>query len=326
MAFTSKFMWLAKIFTNRSLITQLTMVFVLLMLFWFAGAYKLMTNLFNFQLITQAETMVNNAEALGDHVSQNGRFWIKSGADYGGKWIDKIATQDGQFFYSKNPAMVQREFSDQIYANGFPARFRLTALDVMNPNNAPNDFERKALTEIKAALSQKPKHQYSNNKFEYVKPIYYVASCLACHGDVKNAPASVRQLYGETNGYGYKVGDLAGAISVSIEVDKSKLIGDVIDYWVVMLFVLSTVLFFAFVFRLTKYISRVSTQISTYQRGQPIGINSHEIDKNSSNELHGLIQSIAAVMELMEGTHKQVLILTDRLKKNEKMETSNGKS
>lgn len=325
MTFKSTSMELVKIFTNRSLITQLTTVFILLMLFWFAGAYKFMNNLFNFQLITQAETMVNNAEALGDHVSQNGRFWIKSGADYGGKWIDKIASPDGQFFYSKNPAMIQREFSDQIYANGFPARFRLTALDVMNPNNAPNDFERKALTEIKASLSQNPKHQYTNNKFEYVKPIYYVASCLACHGDVKSAPASVRQLYGETNGYGYKVGDLAGALSVSIEVDKSKLIGDVVDSNIIIFIVLPTFLFFAFVFRLTKYISKVSTQISSYQRGQPIGINTHTIDKNSSNELHGLIQSIAAVMELMEGTYKQVLMLTDRLKSADKKEPGNGK-
>ena len=44
-------------------------------------------------------------------------------------------------FYSKNPALAQREFSEVVEHSASPAKFRLTSHNVMNPNNKPDVFE-----------------------------------------------------------------------------------------------------------------------------------------------------------------------------------------
>jgi len=58
----------------------------------------------------------------------------------------------------------------------------------------------------------------------YTQPIIVKKACLTCHGDKANAPEYVQNHY-ET-GYGYKVGDLRGAVSIIVpaqEFQKSRL-------------------------------------------------------------------------------------------------------
>ena len=52
-------------------------------------------------------------------------------------------------FYSKNPALAQREFSEAVERSPSPSKFRLTSHNVMNPNNKPDAFEDGALREIR---------------------------------------------------------------------------------------------------------------------------------------------------------------------------------
>jgi hypothetical protein len=149
------------------------------------------------------------------------RKWI---ADHGGVFVEKLPwvqpnpylinvgkeaeTTDieGRRFARKNPAMVTKELSKYSREMGF-YWFHITSLKLTNPENAPDAFEKKAL------------HQFENNSLKeiihiesidsskylrYISPLYIEEACLQCHAKD-----------------GYKIGDIRGAISVTIPLNKT---------------------------------------------------------------------------------------------------------
>ena len=95
-----------------------------------------------------------------------------------------------------------------------------------NINNTPDSFEEKALINFKelhktGQLTDKS-HVFEVTKDDVakiVKPIMVGAPCLTCHGDKNQIDAEVAGIimkkYPDDKAFGYKIGDLRGAISVS---------------------------------------------------------------------------------------------------------------
>lgn len=147
------------------------------------------------------------------------RKWV---ADHGGVFIEKrpgvnpnpylkgmkseIIDVEGKRYVKRNPAMVTKELSKYSEKEGL-YWFHITSLKLTNPENAPDEFEKKALLEfeksdIREAFSvQKIK---SSLYLRYISPLYVEDSCLGCHAK-----------------QGYKVGDIRGAISITIPLDKT---------------------------------------------------------------------------------------------------------
>ncbi|MBI5098730.1 MAG: DUF3365 domain-containing protein [Nitrospirae bacterium] len=143
------------------------------------------------------------------------RRWI---ADHGGIFIEKVPWKkpnpylsepevedvSGRKYLKESPAMVTKELSE--YAKKAGAYwFNITSLKLINPRNAPDEFEKTALI---AFESDKIKESSVTVKigpsyfYRYIAPLYIEAPCLKCHAH-----------------QGYKVGDVRGAISVSIPMD-----------------------------------------------------------------------------------------------------------
>src|SRR3989338_2307219 len=85
--------------------------------------------------------------------------------------------------------------------------FHITSLKLTNPENAPDPFERQALL----AFEQEDLREFTSIEtinrqayLRYISPLYVEEACLQCH---------VKQ--------GYKLGDVRGAISVSLPMDKT---------------------------------------------------------------------------------------------------------
>lgn len=143
------------------------------------------------------------------------RRWV---ADHGGVFVEKLpwvepnpylrnaAITDvrGKRYVKENPAMVTKQLSryaerEKLYV------FHITSLKLLNPENAPDEFETAALKDFETTRTNEastvekigPSHYY-----RYIAPLYVEQPCLECHA---------RQ--------GYKVGDVRGAISVSIPMD-----------------------------------------------------------------------------------------------------------
>ncbi|MDI6743750.1 MAG: DUF3365 domain-containing protein [Thermodesulfovibrionales bacterium] len=145
------------------------------------------------------------------------RRWI---ADHGGVFVERlpwikpnpylkgmkseIVDTEGMRYVKRNPAMVTKELSMYAAKEGL-FWFHITSLKLMNPENAPDAFEKKALQDFE---TKKLKDSSTVEKigrsyyFRYIAPLYVEKACLHCHDK-----------------QGYNVGDIRGAISVSIPMD-----------------------------------------------------------------------------------------------------------
>jgi len=143
------------------------------------------------------------------------RRWI---ADHGGVFVEKlpwvkqnpylpdslIKDEQGKRYVKENPAMVTKQLSRYAQKEGLYF-FHITSLKLLNPENAPDNFERNALQDFETKKfkdSSKVEKIGNSYYFRYIAPLYVEEACLHCH-----------------NKQGYKIGDIRGAISVSVPMD-----------------------------------------------------------------------------------------------------------
>lgn len=143
------------------------------------------------------------------------RYWS---AQYRGLFVEKtdgvesnphlenpdITDISGKVYTKKNPAIMTREVSDLAAREGKFA-FRITSLNPLNPNNAPDGFEIDALHRFENGEPDARTRETVDGKvlFRYMGPLYVEQGCLACHAK-----------------QGYVEGQLRGGISVSFDITK----------------------------------------------------------------------------------------------------------
>ncbi len=137
-------------------------------------------------------------------------------ASYGGVYVEKkdgvqstpyinnpdITTADGRTFTIRTPAMMTREISE-LTRKGREFSYHITSLKPLNPANAPDESERRALVSFESGK----KEAYWEEEIDgvpfmrYMAPLRTEKLCLQCHA-----------------AQGYKVGDIRGGISVNIPI------------------------------------------------------------------------------------------------------------
>ncbi len=115
-----------------------------------------------------------------------------------------IKTVDGRVFTLRNHAIMTSEISKILREyNGI--QFRITSRQLLNKENAPDSFEKTALSKFDQgskefwAIEKGTNGQY----FRYMAPLIMEHSCQKCH-----------------SAFGYKEGEVRGGISVSIPFDQ----------------------------------------------------------------------------------------------------------
>jgi signal transduction histidine kinase/CheY-like chemotaxis protein len=106
-----------------------------------------------------------------------------------------------------NPAWMTRQINEMQKPDERNIVSRLTSSQLMNPTNAPNDWEKNALD----ILESKRKHEVfevlkdadGHEKVRLARPLKVLQGCLNCHGH-----------------QGYAVDDIRGIISVEVEADS----------------------------------------------------------------------------------------------------------
>ena len=282
---------------NRSITTQFTIVFVLALLLVIGSFYLVLDSVYRNELKSQAETVADNVDAFGSWVSQYGRVWVRdNNKSYLGQ-VTLVSAPDGTdgptdvwHFYSKNPALAQREFSEVVEKSESPAKFRVTSHNFMNPINKPDAFEAIALERIRANHLAEY-YEMTPDSFRFARTLYVKASCLSCHASAENAPADVKIRYGTEHGFGFKEGEVAGIISVRLPVRSFwKVTGDVVGPLQIGLLVsafLVAVLFIQFaVVRPIKRVTRAAERISV---GQQADLGAASLKRTSGNEIHQLV-------------------------------------
>lgn len=290
--------------TNRSLAVQFAFVFLVALALVGAAFYLILDRIYVNQLKSQAETVADNVDAFGSWVAQYGRVWVKNdNKSYLGH-ASLLEPEDGLpegtvppagakltpvDFYSKNPALAQREFSEAVERSPSPSKFRLTSHNVMNPNNKPDAFETGALREIRDR-GLKEYYELTDNGFRYARAVYQKASCIACHGDAANAPDDVKVRYGTSNGFGFKEGDVAGIISVRLPARSFWDVAlNVVGVWELVMIVAAFVIAMAFMYyAVVAPVRRLTAATQQISLGKAADLGLAHVNAKSHNELHRL--------------------------------------
>jgi len=286
-----------------SIATRFAFVFLVALALVCAAFYLILDRIYLNQLKSQAETVADNVDAFGTWVAQYGRVWVKDDARSYLGHLPLLQADDGATatpgalkavnFYSKNPALAQREFSEVVARSGSPAKFRLTSHNVMNPANTPDPFETAALQRIRSG-GLKEYFELTPEGFRYARTLYHKASCISCHGEADKAPNDVKVRYGTANGFGFKEGDVAGVISVRLPARSFWRVAlTIVGGWQLAMILgafLIALLFVRFaIVGPIKRLTRASHQISLAQTAD-LGVAG--VGRNSRNELHQLALAI----------------------------------
>src|SRR5258708_22566999 len=146
-------------FRRTSIATRFAFVFLVALALVCAAFYLILDRIYLNQLKSQAETVADNVDAFGTWVAQYGRIWVKDDARSYLGHLPLLQADDGATatpgalkavnFYSKNPALAQREVSEVGARSGSPAKFGLTQPNALNPAHAPDPFESAPLQPIR---------------------------------------------------------------------------------------------------------------------------------------------------------------------------------
>lgn len=295
-------------FKNTSLILRFSFLFVLALVLIGGAYYLVLRQVYYSELQRQARGMADNVDAFGKWVSQYGRVWVKDKSDT--KFLSQASfvghAADGTegvpvSFYSKNPALAQREFSEVVAKSTASAKFRITSDNWMNPANKPDPWETQAIAAIKSGGLDEYV-QLLNGRYRYARKIVHGSSCVACHGDPATAPRDVTEQYGRERGYGFKVGDVAGIISVSLPAEPLLVASfGVLGPLELGLIVLAFVILYLFMhYGVARPIRKLTRDAQLISVGRAVELDVRNISQKSRNELGQLALAIARLRTSME--------------------------
>lgn len=115
-----------------------------------------------------------------------------------------ITTPDGKNLTLMNPAYIIRQLNEQ-FAEQYGVTGHITSLLPLRPENAPDDWERKALETFDQGNKEVFEFLDINHEpyLRIIQPMITTKSCLKCHAH-----------------QGYKEGDIRGGVSISLPLNK----------------------------------------------------------------------------------------------------------
>ena len=127
----------------------------------------------------------------------------------------------------QNPALIPQVAATSIakqLTSGSNFYVRQVSLRYRNPDNRPDRFETQQLNAFKGS---KPREVWSVSKEGGKKSLRYLLtmvadqSCLTCHGSYETAPRFIQARFPKDHySYGYQVGEVIGAVSVTVPMES----------------------------------------------------------------------------------------------------------
>ena len=160
-----------------------------------------------------------------------------------------------------------------FFTNDTDYTIHYTNTTTRKPADAPDEFEQAAL----AALHENPQtteyYQLTTSAdgqkvFRYVRPLYITDSCLECHGE----PAGELDPYGFPK-EGQQVGDIAGAISITMPIDvylqgtDQKIVRNA-AFTALVVLAGFTVVMLGITFMVTRPLGRMKAKIESVKAGK----------------------------------------------------------
>lgn len=190
--------------SNRSVNTKFNIIAILLLTVLFLC---LAYNSYRREQALILKTAVDKARSIARQIIET--------RDY----LSEVVTTEPEHNYNLVPQVAATGIAKRLTKDSY-YYVRQVSLRYRNPNNRPDSFETAQLT---AFRDEKPREVWQvaedNGKkaLRYLLPMKAEPSCLVCHGSYDSAPRFVRERFPRGHySYGYKVGEVIGAVSVSV--------------------------------------------------------------------------------------------------------------
>lgn len=137
------------------------------------------------------------------------------------EYMSSVVKGEPEHNYNLVPQVVATQVAKRVTQN---SKFyvRQVSLRYRNPENRPDAYE---TARLKSFIANPNAEVYGivesggTSVFRYLQPMRATASCLGCHGSYESAPEFVRKRFPPGHySYDYKIGEVIGAVSVSIPV------------------------------------------------------------------------------------------------------------
>ncbi len=213
-----------------------------------------------------------------------------------------IESKSGSNLVMRNPAMVTRELSEYAAQSGFCC-FRVTSLKPVNPENAPDEFEKNSLELFEKGVTEIVKITNDNGRIlRYVAPLTAEKSCIECHAR-----------------HGYSEGDIRGALSISVPViwaDKTIARNNrsILIFGMISITIVSLVLYLLFSALVAKPIDRLSRSMESY----PDNYSPDDLPQ-TSDEIGELSTSFAQLCSRLDQTGQELAQVHQQAFRNEKL-------
>ncbi len=156
----------------------------------------------------EAETSLRLDETFRKWTSLHGGFYVPvDSLTRPSKYLNylkkrEIITSTGDTLTLINPTRALR-MMNEYYKQEYGVSGHITSLKPVNPENTPDEWEKKALFSFEKGADQVEQITNFNGKpvYRLMKPLYIQRDCLKCHSE-----------------QGYKKGDVRGGISITVPV------------------------------------------------------------------------------------------------------------
>ncbi|MBI5483871.1 MAG: DUF3365 domain-containing protein [Deltaproteobacteria bacterium] len=225
-------------------------------------------------------------------------------------YLSKRVTSEPERNQSLIPQVAASQIAQQL-TNGSNYYVRQVSLRYRNLDNRPDDFETAQLNLFKTG---KPEEVWQvaakagRKSLRYLLPMLADRSCLNCHGSYESAPGYIQARFPKGHfSYGYKVGEMIGAISVAVPMDdlyrqvRHNLKRDLIyDGIVLLIFILLS----AWLLH-RSIISPVKTVAGSISEVARTGNFSERVELKRTDEIGELIDSFNLLMAELEHKTRQ---------------------
>jgi len=196
-----------------------------------------------------------------------------------------IKDQTGTEYTLENPALVTRQISELAETSAM-FKFHITSLKLINPDNAPDAFEKASLKLFEEGKKENHEYMFDKNgeavNFRYMAPLFIEKSCLKCHEEQN-----------------YKIGEVRGGISVTIPADKTTVasantLKPIIATWLVIILMIIMIIYYTFKYLIITPIDSLAEECERVSSGDY----SNKITAAANDE----IGKLAGAFEKMRAT------------------------
>jgi signal transduction histidine kinase len=234
---------------------------------------------------------------VSDH---NGLFFFKTEKVKANPLLEEmeIFDEQGRQLVKRNPAMVTRELSEYADREGLFS-YRVTTLQPINPDNAPDEFERKSLKLFEQGVKEVIEiHTDSDARtLHYIAPLLVEESCKECHFDRDYIP-----------------GDTRGGLSITIPVDWAfdditKNNRMLLGIWFITILVVGATIFLLIDFFIVRRLGLLANAMDRFpldkERIEDLPVNDDEVGR-LSQKLKELCSRHVASQQELDKTREQV--------------------